>query len=378
MLEWILFPLLLVLAYFLGYRSRRRLSPGARGEDQSGPQGAGFPREGEAGERGYWEVWPWPEALVDRNRHLQALTPSLRQWFPSREPSNLLELPFPGLVEFHRELFEKGFSRLEFEKEGRWWRLEGRRIGPDLAALRLLEVTREMELVQKNRLISATLAHEFRTPLTALRGYAETLEDFLPSGDLPRKALSALKEHTERLTRLVRDLLFFSSLERMEVSGGEPLEIRSLAETAVELMTPLAREKKVRFNLSGPEGLWIQGDYDHLVQALTKVLENALRFSPPGGNIGVEWGRRDGEIFLRVRDEGPGVPAEHRERIFEPFFRLGKGPGLGLGLALARRIAEIYRGRLLLEPTEKGASFVFLWPEKVPSPSQKVHNFSKE
>ena len=349
MIEWTLVP----LVFFLGYFWVRKRPPKNTPPETLPPT----PQK----EVSLLEIWPWPAALVDEKRNVQALTPSFKIWFPSPEPSHLLELPFPGLVEFHERLFSEGEARLEFEAKGGWWRLEGKRIRPDLSTVRLLEITREKELSLRNQLLVATLGHEFRTPLTALQGYAETLEEFLPPEELPQKALSGLKENLGELTRLVSDLLFFSSLERVK-AVEEPVELKTLVQGAQRLVGSLLEKKALRLELSGPEGLFILGDPEYLRRALIKVLENALRFSPEGGTIRLEWGKEGEEVFLRVIDQGPGVPEEIRERIFEPFFRAGPGRGLGLGLALARILVEIHGGTLALEPSARGAVFVFRWP----------------
>ncbi|MBX6422334.1 sensor histidine kinase KdpD [Thermosulfurimonas sp. F29] len=321
-----------------------------------------------------FEDLPWPLAAVDQRRRVVAVSKAMRVFFPAPEPQNLLELPFPGLVEFHERVFREGRARVEFEWQGRWWRLEGERIREDRAVIRLIEITREVRLSEKNRLLSATLAHEFRTPLTAIRGYAEALEEYLPEQEFPRKALSAILSHTERLSRLVRDLLLLSSLETGLEPRLEPLKTGEVADSVASLLAPLLEKKRLRLEVEGPRDVVFRADPDYLIQALVKVLENAVRFSPEGGSIRLEIEREGTEVVFRVRDEGPGISEDLRERIFEPFFREGPGRGLGLGLALARRIAEAHGGTLSAEASPRGAVMVFRFPANVPGDSQKVHN----
>ncbi len=320
------------------------------------------------------EDWPWPMAMVDERRRLLAVTPALKAFFPVPDPQNLLELPFPGLVEFHEKVFREGQSEVKFEWQGRWWRLEGRRIAPERAAVLLSDITREVKLAEKNRMLSATLAHEFRTPLTAIKGYAEALEEYLPEEKFPRKALSAILSHTERLARLVRDLLLLSSLETGLNLRPEPMTAGDLAETVATLVAPLVKEKGLTLEIVGSREVTLYADRDYLVQALLKVLENAVRFSPERGKIRLEIEKGTEEVLFRIRDEGPGIPETIRERIFEPFFREGPGKGLGLGLALARRLAEAHGGTLIAEASDRGASLLFRIPANAPEPSQKVHN----
>ncbi len=272
-------------------------------------------------------------------------------------------------MRFHEEVFEKGEASLEFEHQGRGLRLEGIRRGKH-AFLRLLDVTRERQLLEENRLMGATLAHEFRTPLTALRGYVEALEDYLPPEDFPRRAWAALLEHTERLSRLVRDLLFLFSLERDLRLELQPVPVQPLVEKAAALVEPLLKEKALRLEIQGPLQSLVKGDPDYLMQALIKVLENAARFSPPGGIIHIDWEEGDEFGYLKVQDQGPGIPPEKREKVFEPFFREG-GKGLGLGLALARRLVRAQGGELTAAPSSSGAFLVFKLPLSL---SQRFHN----
>ncbi|WP_168719237.1 sensor histidine kinase [Thermosulfurimonas marina] len=317
------------------------------------------------------QEWPLPAAVVDRQRGVPWSSRALKALSPSGELQHLLELPFSELVEIHRRLFEEGEVEEEVEYRERAFRVLGRRISSELAVLALVEVTRERTLEKELRFLASTLAHEFRTPLTALQGYVEALEEELPAEGYPREILSAIREHLHRLTRLVKELLELSRLSGRDLRC-EALPVAALLQALRRAAEPLLQPKGLRLEIHPEKDLTVRGDPDYLVQALLKVLENAVRYSPEGGRIIIEVRSQGKKVRIAIRDEGPGVPEELRSRIFEPLVRGKNSPGLGLGLALARRLVCLQGGDLLLEPSGQGATFVFLLPVSSP----EVQNFA--
>jgi two-component system OmpR family sensor kinase/two-component system sensor histidine kinase QseC len=176
----------------------------------------------------------------------------------------------------------------------------------------------------------------------------------------------------DRLGRLVEDLLALASAERgTMVVERRPIDVAEVARDTVRRAGPLAAERGV--HLAGPSSeagtLPAVGDAERLVQLLLVLLDNAFRHSPPGGTVSVGAARDDGRTGLViVDDEGPGVPAGERERIFEPFARLpgsraAADAGSGLGLAIARRIAALHGGTLTVgDAPGGGARFVLALP----------------
>jgi len=304
---------------------------------------------------------PLPAGLVDRERRVRWASRLLHEFSPSGELQHLLELPFPELVEIHRRLFEKGEVEEEVEYQERYFRVLGRRIHAELAVLVLVEVTRERALEKELRFLASTLAHEFRTPLTALQGYVEALEEELPQEGYPRRALSAIREHLRRLTRLVKEILELSRLSVRDLQC-ESFPVSALLQALRRAAEPLLQSKSLHLEVRQNGDFVVKGDPDYLVQALLKVLENAVRYSPEGGRIYVEVKPEGEKIRVDIRDEGPGVPEELRARIFDPLVRERGSPGLGLGLALARRLVRLQGGDLFLESSGPGGVFVFLLP----------------
>jgi PAS domain S-box-containing protein len=190
-------------------------------------------------------------------------------------------------------------------------------------------------------------SHELRTPVTTVRGYAQLLQRDLARGGLVRerveRAIEAIAESTDRLAHLTRDLL----------------DLVGLIETvAAPYRASLGERHRLRLEL--PEApVRVTADGERLTQVLTNLLDNALKYSPEGGEIAVSLLRCGEEVTLRVRDGGIGVPAEALETIFQPFSRAPNAeespmPGMGLGLFVCRSIVERHGGRLWAESEGEG------------------------
>jgi two-component system sensor histidine kinase CiaH len=216
----------------------------------------------------------------------------------------------------------------------------------------------------------ADASHEIRTPTAIIRASAEVLqrEDLVRPGG--RELAEDIVAEADRLGQLVEELLALAASERGALAADRrPIDLAEVALATVRRAGPLAAEQGLV--LEGPPGvvpaLPVLGDPDRLVQLLLVLLDNAFRVSPPGGHVAVSVGEvgRRGQVV--VDDQGPGVPAEQRERIFEPFARLPdrrrESRGSGLGLAIARRIAELHGGTLGVgEAPGGGARFVLEVP----------------
>jgi signal transduction histidine kinase len=221
----------------------------------------------------------------------------------------------------------------------------------------------------RRRLIG-DMAHEMRTPLTAIKGSMEGLVDgVLPASLLTFEQVAA---EAERLSRLVDDL---QELSRVE-SGAVILDIESvslpeLAETARKRLEQTFSAKGVSLILDLPAGLpLIHADPDRLLQVLTNLLNNALNYTPTGGNVSLSTEIRDHEVFVHVKDTGIGIPPEHLPHIFERFYRVDKsrsrqaGGGSGIGLTISRHLVEAHRGHLWAESAGvgQGSTFTFTIP----------------
>ncbi len=219
--------------------------------------------------------------------------------------------------------------------------------------------------IQKRNLVS-DVAHELRTPLTNLRGTIEAMEDGLRAPDAA--ALSSLREEVGLLTALVEELQELALAE----SGQLALELEEVdavaaARAALDALKPASRGQQLR-GPTASEPLLVRADRRRLAQVLRNLIENALRHTPPHGEIRVEVERRGERVALAVADAGRGIPREHLPLIFERFHRVdpsrqrGSG-GMGLGLAVARQLVQAMDGAIEVESREGvGSTFTVVLP----------------
>ena len=202
-------------------------------------------------------------------------------------------------------------------------------------------------------------SHELRNPIAALQASVETLLREQPPRPERDRLEAAVARHSQRLGLLVNDLL---SLARLEARPTRSLV--GLAPIARQLVEDAqGRAPDAAITLSANDDTTVRGDPDALECVLRNLIDNAFAAIQPNGRIEVQLRRLSGHIEARVADDGPGVPEDQRERIFERFVRLDPTkPGHGLGLAIARRIAQQHHGDLTCDPTPTGASFTLHLP----------------
>jgi two-component system, OmpR family, sensor kinase len=205
----------------------------------------------------------------------------------------------------------------------------------------------------------ADASHELRNPIAALQASVETLLREQPERPERDRLEAAVARDSERVGRLVHDLL---GLARLEAHPGRvPVDLASIARPLVEEAHARAPQAEIR--LSGGHDAAVSGDPDALQRVLRNLIDNALAAIQPDGRIDLRLRRVNGYVEARVADDGPGVPEHERQRIFDRFVRLDPGkPGHGLGLAIARRIAQQHDGDLTCDETPQGASFTLRLP----------------
>ena len=219
----------------------------------------------------------------------------------------------------------------------------------DISELRRLERVRQ-DFV-------ANVSHEFKTPLTAIRGFAETLlGGALDDVEHRARFVEIIQEHAERLTRLTDDLLKLSTIE----AGKMALDLRTvnpadLLKLCADTTSFAAKKKQQTIKIECARDLAaIRGDSGRLRDVLQNLLDNAVQYTPAGGQIIASALADGGEIVFTVADNGIGIPQAEQERIFERFYRVDEGRsrevgGTGLGLSIARHIAEAHGGRIWVE-----------------------------
>jgi signal transduction histidine kinase len=226
----------------------------------------------------------------------------------------------------------------------------------------------ELAVLEKSRRdLVANVSHELKTPITAIRAHLENLADGVEQPE--PKTLQVMLAQTERLGRLVDQLLDLSRLESgevpmyMDVTALEPIVARVLSEISVgRAVTDVALRNEV------PTELAATADAERIHQVLYNLVDNAVRFTPPGGAVVVAATRQGERVDVAVRDTGVGIAREHLPRLFERFYRADasrsrEGGGTGIGLAIARSIVEAHGGRIIAasEPGH-GSTFTFDLP----------------
>jgi two-component system OmpR family sensor kinase len=231
--------------------------------------------------------------------------------------------------------------------------------------LMALELSRDetAATLDRQRQFVADASHELRTPLTSVLANLELLDDVL-DGERGEAARSALRS-TQRMRRLVADLLLLARADAHRESPHQPTDLGRVVVDAAAELGPMAEDHVLEVD-AGPAT--VDGAKDELHRLALNLMENAVRHTPPGTHVRATVGAHDGEVVLRVEDDGPGVPAELRERIFERFVRAGgdrsSSSGTGLGLAIVRAVAESHGGSVELEQGTDGdgARFVVRLP----------------
>lgn len=204
-----------------------------------------------------------------------------------------------------------------------------------------------------------TLTHEMKSPLSAIRGAAELLQE----GDVPapmrERFLANIDGESLRLQRLVDRLLSLAGVEkRQALEQTETIDLAEIAAIELEAKRPLAERKNLTLQLDTGSHCALEGDRFLLEQAISNLLDNAIEFSLPGGTIAVQIGASDTALSLRVRNDGPAVPDYALGRVFERFYSLprpdGQRKSTGLGLSFVREIARLHHGRVSLYNRAEG------------------------
>ncbi len=225
----------------------------------------------------------------------------------------------------------------------------------------LHDVTEEQKLDNMRREFVANVSHELRTPITSIKSYSETLLDgAVDDRETTEHFLNVINTEADRMTRLVKDLLQLSRLDNQQVSWniGE-VHIKELVRDIVDRMRLQAEHKhqKLESYVIGdiPN---IKGDKDRLEQVFVNLISNALKYTPENGEITVYIGRIYNDIYVKVADNGIGIPADSLPRVFERFYRVDKARsrdmgGTGLGLSIAKEIIQAHGGTISISSEEK-------------------------
>ncbi|EDJ0214207.1 PAS domain-containing sensor histidine kinase [Listeria monocytogenes] len=240
--------------------------------------------------------------------------------------------------------------------------------------LLLHDITQIRHLENVRSEFVTNVSHELKTPVTALKGFAETLLDGAMYDEvLLKKFLTIIKEESDRLHRLIMDILALSRIEQNPVAENvELVDVDEVIEQSARTIFEMATEKNIRVTI--PEktsaSVMIESDRDKLQQIIINLLSNAINYTPVDGKVEVKLIEQEAEVIIEVTDNGIGIPAKDIDRVFERFYRVDKARsrhsgGTGLGLSIVKHLVENCGGRIEVESQEEvGSTFRVTLPKK--------------
>ncbi|MDQ7826279.1 MAG: ATP-binding protein [Candidatus Eremiobacteraeota bacterium] len=244
-----------------------------------------------------------------------------------------------------------------------------------LGAIAILRDLSELSRIEKavNQYV-ATISHELKTPLTSIKGYVETLleEAYYTNPEISRKFLQIINDETNRMTRLIVSMLELATMGADKKKPHlKPMAISPLINDAVRVLTPIAQQKNITFEIQVPEDLpRVIADEDKIKQVFINVIDNAIKYTGilKKGTVKVEARDENKSLRINIIDTGIGIPEEHQGKIFERFYRVKDGPsselgGTGLGLSITKEIVEECNGTIHVESQPgKGSKFTIILP----------------
>lgn len=297
-------------------------------------------------------------AVVEPDEKIGLANPSFRRIFPSSAPEGryyweaVRNTKFNDLVQRSRRERKAQLDRVAVQD--RTYLVHASHIAPlNHTVVTLLDITELASIERVKRDLVANVSHELQTPLTAIKGYTETLE--AEADEKSRNYLKIILRNTDRLIAIVRDLLLLSELEDLQEKPSalvlEPVDLGTLIENTIKIFEPRAREKGLRLSFEAAGAiLRVVGDPFKLEQMVINLIDNALKYTEKGG-VTVRLKPGQSSAVLEVEDTGVGIPEEHLPRIFERFYVVDKSRsrslgGTGLGLSIVKHIVLMHRGKI--------------------------------
>jgi two-component system, OmpR family, phosphate regulon sensor histidine kinase PhoR len=347
--------------------------------------------------------------VLDPRGQVLVINEQAKKMFHAPEDRELQGVPIvelsrhPEVRKILHEVLTFDFIRNRYSREieleeGQWFRVNAvsLRRGTHAAAGSILvfhDITEIKRLETVRSDFVANVSHELRTPLTAIRGYVETLLHRPPED--PKDAnyfLAIIERHSERLSRLTEDLLTLSDLESGKLQLAHlPVDATQLIQRVLEVFWTQANTRKVKLKQVVEPGLPpLLGDSDRLQQLFINLVDNAVKYTPAGGQVIVaastvlKAGGSEPRVEISVSDTGPGIPEKDLPRLTERFYRVDKARsrdlgGTGLGLAIVKHIVQAHKGNLTIESVlQKGTTVRVLLPSIKPTQEVQTSDFSSQ
>jgi two-component system phosphate regulon sensor histidine kinase PhoR len=254
-----------------------------------------------------------------------------------------------------------------------------------VTVLRDITATKELQQLKSNFL--STVSHELKTPLHSIKGFVNIIlaekASTGPLTEIQRDFLSTVRNQSNRLERMILDLLEFSKLESGQIKLKlQPINLTSLSEAIIEQLRPVADEGEVKLLSLIEEELALEGDRFRIEQVFHNLIANAIKFTPSAGQVIVTGSLTPTMVQITVRDTGIGIPEEEQERIFERFYQVDDAQtrrydGTGLGLAICKHIIERHGGSIWVESKlGEGSAFHFTLPQELGAGTSLTIDFS--
>lgn len=271
----------------------------------------------------------------------------------------------PGLIELANQVQKENIPlNREFEYRGKMLSVTAsplRSHERNGVVLILQDITNRWRLVQLQKELVANVSHEFKTPLTSIKGFVELmLDNKISDPAVVQNSLKIIHSETLRLIRMVSDLLRMARLEVLRVKK-EPVDMYELVDKVVEVLEVRLEEAQITVDLEPTLKYTIPVDHDRMEQVFYNLLDNAIRFSPAGSSIEVDAEVKETMMEIRVHDHGPGVPESEQELIFDRFYKIEKArsntnTGFGLGLTIVKDIITEHGGKIWVSNHPQGGA----------------------
>ena len=297
--------------------------------------------------------------VLDKETHIRSINSAAMKVFGAEEScvgSSFFQVNRSNaLRQALNDALDRGHGSVMQELEGRIYRFDMSSIQSDgnlLGAVILaVDVTESQNAEQMRREFSANVSHELKTPLQGIIGSAELLESGMVKPEDTSRFVGHIRKEASRLVNLIEDIIRLSQLDEGVELPAEQVDVLQLAEDVKEILAPSAAEKQISVSVSGA-GFTVMGVRRMLHEIIYNLCDNAIKYNVPGGSVTI----RAENNRLVVSDTGIGIPAEHKERIFERFYRVDKSHskasgGTGLGLSIVKHAVAYHKAEIALEST---------------------------
>ena len=235
------------------------------------------------------------------------------------------------------------------------------------------DITEIVKLENMRKDFVANVSHELKTPLTSINGFVETLimnENL--DVDKRNRFLAIIKKESDRLKRLIEDILLLSSIENKNNLVTENILLYDVFKEVYEMINYIAKDKNINISYNfEDEKIVVEAYGDYIKQLFLNLIDNAVKYTPPGGEVTINQYTKYDEIVIEIIDNGIGIPKEDIDKIFQRFYRVDKARsrsvgGTGLGLAITKHIVNSLKGRICVESEfQKGSKFIVKLPKKI-------------